>query len=695
MVICMPIHLAYNDSQFAGDAVNGTDVDLLLNHNYGQLVERTNSLLEDQIQYIYVVYGNRSISDKFNWTIARRKVLFKNMTCGDRACLARCFRVEIAITELKYKIKLPLLLFFIEFRSRNWEAYIIDRDQELTSGLVNFRGYYFIRKNVKLSSKESLKSNCKDYKELNCTSRRHCVDRCINVRFYEKHKSLPLYSVVDGDHFTSDSLAPIKFNRTRDGEIEQSCMNTYPQIDCRDVYFDESLELTTLFDSDHIYIKLDYENLVEKELEQPPMKVDVDILNLICIFFGLNATGLLSTLISGIKKFFSLKLFKILRIVIFISCFIAFAIHNVFVFNGIITGELIDSGYFKNIVKYRLPNSIFCIPFHKSEIDENYEITASYLDEVTVDLNFRNAFRKITYRNKTHLKSLTTSKLNLTKDSIFYSDAELELSHFYYGDLKCFEISLKTQFDEQDFTFENSKYVLQIYMNRAFIERFNKDVFFLYRDGDSRQIGGGFYWYISNFSDTDTYYSYNVEYRLFQIERDDHFEPLRKPSSLFYENTKNDARKYLDVMKQNFKRKFNLTSRDSLLVGDDLQTTIDDNLFEQYYLQVQNITDYANQTSSNYRQNVYNLYTQPLYRNNYSFEDFLFSHSLTSRYIKISNKENYTKLIISILNTLSLWLNISILELHVYMNKLKQPIDDFYRLLVGWRCYLVVKMKDQ
>ena len=573
---------------------------------------------------------------------------------------------------------------YLNFRTKYWELFILDKAQEFRSGLVDFKGLFFIRKNIKLSAKRSRKSNCKDYAG-ECSSRQHCIDRCISKTFYEKHKSLTIFTVIDNVDFRVDSL---NFSQERDYEIEAYCLNKFRHRDCRDVYFDESLELTGIFSFRETHLKLDYENLVEKELEQSLTKTIVDSLNLISIFTGLSATSLLSTIANAIRTKFDFKAPKSRKCLIVFVCIVGFLTHNVFIFKSIIMGDLIESGYFKRLDKFRSPNPIFCLPFNESKTDPNYKLNGNYLDTLTSELSFGNIFEKIIYHNKTHYKKLTTGAFKEARKTISYLSSELELSHFYYKGMKCFEIADKIQYEEEDFHFAYDKFILEVHLNRNFIEKYSKYLFFLYRDSRSNQIGGGFYYYISNIS--DFHYSYHVEFRLFQIERKDNLQLLKNPLSILDENSESGANKYLNVMKRRFKANYNLTSHDNVV--DDFGATIDDGLFEQYYLQIQNVTDYYDETPSNFRQNVYSIYTQPILRNKTGFEDFIFSHSFTSRQMKITNKENYTKLVISILNTFSLWFSLCVLDIVIYIHKTVEFFIRCYCLLIKFKAYLFFKL---
>ena len=189
-------------------------------------------------------------------------------------------------------------------------------------------------------------------------------------------------------------------------------------------------------------------------------------------------------------------------------------------------------------------------------------------------------------------------------------------------------------------------------------------------------------------------YSYSIELQLFQVAREDKFESLKNLRTLLYESINlDDTTKYLANMKENFKNKYGLTSRDNILDRNDFNFRIDDELFKQFYLQIQNVTDYHSPKSLNFKQFKYNLYSTVDYsklRN----PDFVFSISAVSRHAEMSNEDNYTKLVVSILNTLSLWFNICALSLIVYINSFNTLFTKVHLLLIKLKSHFYSKIKN-
>ena len=656
--------------------------------DFSLMEKETYSIFEENINSISIRYGYNNI----NFTlIFSTNVIFKNSTFDGQNFLSRCFRVEFEIKELKYKNILPISKLKLEFNFKSWQVYLIEKNRPFTSNLVNFKGLFFIRKRSKISSKTSKKSNCVDYSEetnSKCLNRRHCIDQCINKKFYEEYNSLTIHSVINKDELESEfNLTQVKFNETKDLKIENDCINSFNRPDCNDVLFEENLEYTCLTDDYQLYIKLNYENLEEKEFEQSLIKLFLDLMNLLSIFFGLNAIGILLIALSNLKRFLELEWYKISKIFVIVVCLIMFLLNIILVFQSIIKGDLIKNEYFTKLDEYNLPNTIYCFKYDDSKIDKNTKLTGEYLDQLTNDLTFKSVFNQITYDNKTDFKYI--DRFDYTTKSNFYSNSEISLIHFYYLNLKCFETIFRPPFKVEDFYFKANKLVLYVFLN-DFIKRQHAFVYFLYREKESKQIGGSFLYEIRNsFKSCYLKYAYDIEFQLIKIEREDKFELLKNPSSLFYGTTAiNDASKYLETMKQKFKNEHGLTSLDTIL-DDEFKLEIDDLLFKQFYLQIQNLSDHNGLTSLNFKQNIYNIYSQMKLLQLDDF-DFSFSLSLINRQVEISNEDNYTKLIISILNALSFWLGLCILDLSAVNFNFNLHL---YQLLFKFKLYLHSKIR--
>lgn len=532
-----------------------------------------------------------------------------------------------------------------------------------------------------------MKTNCIDYDEKtkhDCKTRRNCIDQCICRRYIDKHSALPLYSIIDKSILNSTSY---NFTTIRDVELEIECFNLNERPDCREVYFAESFKSSYQYGVDRISINLNFEFLVNQEIEPSLIKVYLNICNLESILLGTNATTRLLAIFSFLKKLFNFRWYRVYRILIFALCFIGFSMHIFGIFQAIIKNDLVDNGFFDKMKTYRLPNIIFCIDFTNSTIDVNHKLTGKYLDDLTKELNIENIFHEVRYFDRRQRKHL-----NFSRKSINATKKQLLTSHFYFLNQKCFEFKLDIKFKEIDFYTMTTKNILGIYFKNAFANQFEQVYFVFRRSAHVKQLSNRFLYKLKNVH-TGLYFKYEINFELFVIDREDKFEALKSPKSLFFKSSKiNDAKEYLENMLSNFKGEYGLATKEIILDSGDFELEIDDELFQQYYTQIQNISDHDwLPVSLNSKQSIYNAYTQYNYgTKELNHSGFLFSISLMRRKLIKTNEDNYAKLIQSILNALSLWLNICVLDLIPYLNMALKQLNNLYHLLVQFRLKIAV-----
>ena len=642
--------------------------------SFHSIEEATKRLFTYRIKSIDVYAGIQRIEPKFHIS---DEVLFKSSEYPDGLWLSRCFRVDFHLDE-RFR-KMPLTYLQIEFNTTHKEMFLIERHQNFTSGLVNFRGLFYPQKVTKIYSKSSVKSNCRDYSgEEGCGSRRNCLDRCLSTRFIERHGSIPMNIVVSSSHLNSTWLKrSVYFNRAVDEGVQSECSSIFNQTDCNEVRFEESLKLANDEVSTLVFIRLSYMNIVERQLEYELVKTLLDIISLVTIVFGWNVLRVLTTVLLFLYKISRFKWRKTYRVFLLLLASVGFLVHNVLVFRTIISGDLHENEFFEKPEQYTLPIPILCFQF--GTVDENHRKTGEYLDDLTAKMTFQHIFRAIRFNNRTYEKNLFISRLNFTKSSNFYSSPELELSHFYCRGLKCFKISLKVNYREEDFLFLADKNVLKIYLNRTFANLIGQ-TFILVQQADSREIGGGFNYSIGKrIHHPNSHYRYIIEFEQFRIVQEDQFELLKDPRRLFQERVKVNDAKTEEAIRRRFEENHNRTT-DDLPLDEHFDVEIDNDLYMQ---QAKIVTEHAPFRSRNFERNIANIYTNFYYA---PFENnrphFTFSFSFLVRQVLITNRENYTKLVVSVLNSLSLWLDICILDMGAWLIRFLRLALHVYHLLV-------------
>ena len=705
VVICFPI-LVYEDGKtnegkkffllrnLRDHETQGNSSTILREFNFTVLENRSYHLLYSEIRHFEVFSGNKAIRVEFKIS---NEVLFKGSKFNDTSYLSGCLRVDFDFEE-RYR-KMPLTHLVISFKTRHKELYLIERNRNFTSDLVNFEGLFYLLKKTKKYSPTSEKFTCRDYsKEPDCDSRRNCLDQCQSSKFIVRHRSIPTNTVVrKGDLPFSMLNESLHFNVTVDRGVQEECSALFNQTDCNEVRFEESPDRAFSEMFSFIHIRLSYMNIVEREIEYDPVKTILDIVGLETVLFGSNALGLLTTVLLFLCRTLRLKWHRAYSVFLFLLASAGFLAHNVLVFRAIINGDLHENEFFEKPERYSLPSPIFCFPAVK--IDKNHRVTGRYLDDVTarIEVTFEKIFSKIVYNNRTHSKVLHISQLNSSNanSSNFYSCPELKLSHFYYLGMKCFKTSLRVSFKEEDFFLLQSKSVLRIYLLSRYVNQKIYTLFF-HQQADSSELGGGFAFEIGTCEGfPNVYRHYKTEFELFRVVREDQFELLKDPRRLFQKPVKmNDVTEFQDATRKRFKEDYNRTTND-LPLDRYFEVELDNELFEQFFRheRTEDNSDKMKFKSLDFEQNVANVYTNLFYLPfETKYPDFSFSFSFLVRRVVVTNRENYTKLVVSLLNTLSLWLGICVIDMGAWVSRLVCLIRRLHRLLIRTRNLLKLKI---
>ena len=578
VVVCFPIEgLVFNDSKI----VRNRNRELVENYTFNE-IERMTNRWESKVADVQLTITNRS--KLFDYEISD-DVLFKSCTFHGVKLLARCFRIEVRIQLFRYKTMMSIFFMNIRFRDPHWKLYVVDRSQPFTTDLYELKGEYYVAKVLMQRSPKSKKSNCTNHAnngELNCRSRKSCIDRCRNKLFYGNYSAIPMNSVVDRNEFDSSILEHAKFIDKYDSLIESDCSTMFGQ-DCNYVVYIETFRTTYSYSNRSIFLNLGFFKFVRKEMEATVLKLTINIFNLEALLFGSNIASGLCVLSYSLKRKLKSKWYRLYRLLIFAVCFAGFLIHNTFVFQSIINSDLVENGFFKMVEDYKLPNIIYCVPYDKRKVDKNHKMTGRYLDDViTKHLNYAALFEKIVYFSEGNLKVYQISNRTTSFEN------EIYLNHFYFYHLKCFEIEFKVLINEEDLFFTPGKIILAVHFNKQLYNLTNH-IFFSYRTSESKQISGNYRFKIgpSN-SIPNMYHKHELVFENFEIKQEDRFELLKINlfKNLFYKKTDlNEVDEYLKNIKETFETNYDITTRHILLEKDAFGRAIENELFKQYYVQ--------------------------------------------------------------------------------------------------------------
>lgn len=174
-----------------------------------------------------------------------------------------------------------------------------------------------------------------------------------------------------------------------------------------------------------------------------------------------------------------------------------------------------------------------------------------------------------------------------------------------------------------------------------------------------------------------------------EIIHKDNFLFLKNPSILFYDEI--DEENYLFNLLNNFEQccKFGTLN----LPFEKLNLEINDEIFDQYFSQIQNVSDHRASVNSNYQR----LFIKNGNQISPKTVDFKFELNFIKKIVLITN-DNFVKLILSLLNCLSFWFDLNIFHFDFYLYELFLklcPIFNFaFRLLFNLEEYLFRKLMN-
>ena len=497
------------------------------------------------------------------------------------------------------------------------------------------------------------------------------------MRYAKEHRNFTGWAVINKDYFSENEWS--RFYIVEDLEkhmkIERRCKEEMKEEDCYLVVFKYNKE-DKKYDPYSISLNLYYDIIEENEQMPSVYKLLLDLLNIQSILFGLNFFQLLVILqtLSRTKCKLYLLLFS------YIICTVGSLYQTYEILNEIINGELTKTQYYEIMKSIKMPDIIFCFDFY-SQIDNNYKLTGSYLERLTFHLRTQTVFNKFVYLNESNQWSTFEIGSNI-------QDEKFSIETFFFLSKNCFKIRQKIEFHKKHFYFGDNTEVLKIYFITYTIHAYKK-VYFLTNEENTLQLSRlsilEFDKLLINGLPSAKKF-YFINHVQFEVIRNDKFNFIKNPLSVFYgANDLNDGDKYLLKLKNEFETKYNLRTTNLPIEKNDFNDEINDDLFEQYYLQVQNITDNQIPANSNYQRKFFrhtfakiNMFNRP------DVPDSKFCLNFFKQIVQITNDDNYAKLILNLLNVLSLWFDLGVFDLNVYFS--------YFILLVGHAFKLLCKL---
>ena len=682
-VICVTINNFINT-----DALDSNEeAKLLDSKSFGELENITNfDKFKKGISKFYIKYASKT--KRVKWQLDRSKIWFRNYNSS----LFRCFKIDFFIREFRFERLLSLseLHFILKF---DWFiVFTLNIKQDFSTFHQPIDPKYTVYR----VTIERL-SNCSNYNEYsNCDTRSSCIDTCINNGYLEKHRNFSIYSLIDKDTIPLNySLESIYFEKNKiENEIKEECDSKFPKLDCEQNIY-KTLQNPNENYKDRIFrINLYHiRYFFHEKLELSNSTLLLNLITLISIFVGLNFRKFLYLSLNLIKThFFSSnsqffwtrsrhrsrfnKNINWSKYFIFFTCLIFFVVHMYLIINEVLNGELavrVQPLAFRDI---RAPNIVICFKIDQNSIDENKELTVEYLDSLTSNLGSE-VFENISYFDET-FQMHYFNKDNKHLDIVTY---------WYFLDLKCFEIRFeainndKYLFLLDDMMFVRFKFNISVIYN--FYRTDLVSFYFTSKKCDTNELNKMEKIELNLSNNVKVKRKTIVEQEIFKFTYLDKYNFFKNlPFSLIYKSVNlNNSNKYIRELKEGYE---NLNFRTKNLplskIAND-QLLIEDSLFEQYFRVIKNRSDHSLPKERNFNREFYYNSLRQENTNLDDYDFFLFLNAFIST-TDVTNKNNYQKLICVFINSLSLWFNFVILDLYIYLQKLKYPISIIYDILL-------------
>ena len=418
-----------------------------------------------------------------------------------------------------------------------------------------------------------------------------------------------------------------------------------------------------------------------------------DILNMQSILLGQNVFKLLVMVYYLLKIKHKVKGSEYYLFLIYLICLSGSIYHTYFILYQIANGELFYFAFINIETSMKMSEIIFCFDFGLSHrrINKNYKLTENYLDELSEEIKIETVFEKVEYLNNKSNEWISLETPNFT-------NSQFKIETFYFLDKKCFKIEQDMEYDRSLLNLLQIKDVLEIYFNRTFIRQENLNIYFFTKINNTMQFSRltnlVFFESKMEYDEWEQMYSKKTSRYIYfmnqkSVEQQYNiFNLIQNPFS-FYDD-KDDPNSYFINLVNDFERKKKLRTLKLPLERIKSNKEINDDLFEQYE-RTEN-TDDSSMNSNTIKRFITNKFHREESRLADPDPDFRFELNFLKDRILITNEDNFFKLILNLLNVLSLWADLCILDLYVYVcyayHKTVFIFITFHRMLIRIHTFL-------
>ena len=611
----------------------------------------TDRALDDTLEGIYMSDGGRSF--RIDYQVHHRKILFRIMNTNLRRCFPLSIRpVYRTISSnpkltIKYKDSIP-------------SVYVLSEEGNLNDKSFEYDSFAFQKRIVKrLKSK-----GCADYKYSNCTGRQNCLDRCMARKFMDRFNRTTFgrypddHPVIDRDWFSSfewNTSHPMELNDSIIlNHVRSECGKEIPDAKaCNDTEFEETVRIINRdVRINEIDLQFDVVRLVEELPSSHQMALD--LLSIQSIFFGFTLLKLFWVVYQFRKPKWRLRHDKTVWSLVCLLCSLGCSWNTIRMLDVIVNGELVPTEHYEMAERVQMPAMLFCLRIDEKLIDRNHQLTGGYLEEMTANITKESTFKSITYLNESN--AWTPFDFDL-------------IERFFLLNMKCFRVDIDQGYDRNQFHFLDDRLVLKV----NFGEMEDARSRFVHFMTQSRETGES-----SRLLTMKLWENYGygvvvkpkcrVDHELSLYEHKDRFRFFRRHFLSPQEDDVSGLHKHLLELQGN---KHELRTLKLPMKEQHFDWEVNEDLFEQLYsVQMRKNRGNYRQLSANYRQAFMANHLRKTYSDSES--DFIFGLLFLQKVVHSTNEVNYATLTLSLLNLLSIWFDLAVLDLHPFLVRLHE-----------------------
>lgn len=603
LYLCYPVRqLLYKAPLHTLSYAKELDEQIMANYTFDQIENLTNPMPSVET---FIRYGSSESEIQLKFS---EKVFFRSapFMADEVKMFARCFLLDVEnLREARYKSLLANAKLVV--KTEPFVALYMAHLGASLESACNYGSRFMVNKLRATRLESSKKFNCTNYWERfkGCNSQASCLNDCKVQGHLKKYSKLLIVNetVVEKDKFDGYLLQHTQFSDQEDTNITATCDQKFINKDCEIELYLESYKTNDLSIGQNGLTTIDLygEIMVDHDVRSSKEKTVFAILNVESILIGGNVTKLLLTLLAFIRITFKTRWWFWFKPLVFFLCFLGFLVHLYVIFRSLIDAELLANGHFKKNDTVRFPDLIFCLEFDPQRIDRNHRLTGDFLDFHT-NFTFSNTFEKMTYLGKDGTTIWVTN---------FTNTDEISFSTFFLMNMKCFQIDINLIYEEKWFLFVEDPFALKFWF-RSNMTTIDRTIYFTCKQHGSKQLNMfNEFRFRSGKQFRRSKFQIKLELLRAVYSEAKLFEYLKQPWSIVLGSRPDiaDATLYYDNMSNDFKTLFNSTSK-LIMLDRHFELELDDQLFLQYFYQVQNVSDFYYPVSNNSQQYIYHKYVQ-------------------------------------------------------------------------------------